>query len=466
VFTVGGRSYANEDEAQLRIEQIDAEHRDSLIEPGSPAHTEWNELNRYVEQMRGRRRRLAELATDPRRTEGPIEPDFGRSDRGPRPVVGEASAERSGGLRTVERYSNSGHLRSEAADTLDRLIRDPKDSMGLSARYLEAVGDPDYFNAFGKMIDDPTGGHNRFTPAEVTAVQKVSEIEKLRGLVTGTGSAGGFALPIVIDPSILLTSSGALNPIRQVARVITTNTTEWRGVSSAGVVASYDAEASEVSDDTPTLAQPVINTEMARVFVPFSIEVGMDWTSIQTELLTLCADARDVLDATMFYSGTGTDQPFGVKTGLTTTQRVQTAGAGAFAYGDVYTLKQAIRPRDIANATFALHPNRVDDVHRFVAAGDTTDAVLMDEARTAILGKPIVEWTSVPTAVTTGTTIALYGDFRAGYTIVDRIGMSAEIVPHLFGATRRPTGERGLFAYWRCGAKVVVPESLRYLEAL
>jgi HK97 family phage major capsid protein len=210
----------------------------------------------------------------------------------------------------------------------------------------------------------------------------------------------------------------------------------------------------------------VILTEKAQAFVPFSIEVGQDWASLQEELAQLVADARDVLDAAIFYSGTGTDQPFGVRTGLTTTQRVQTAGAGAFAYADVYTLKQAIRPRDIANATFAFHPNRIDTIWQFVAAGDTTDAPIMNEARDRILGKPVVEWTSVPTAVTTGTTVGLYGDFRAAYTIVDRIGLTAELVPHLVGANRRPTGERGFYAYWRTGAKTVVPEALRYLETL
>jgi len=49
---------------------------------------------------------------------------------------------------------------------------------------------------------------------------------------------------------------------------------------------------------------------------------------------------------------------------------------------------------------------------------------------------------------------------------VDRIGLSAEIIPHLFGASRRPTGERDFFAYYRCGAKTIVPEALRYLETL
>jgi HK97 family phage major capsid protein len=232
------------------------------------------------------------------------------------------------------------------------------------------------------------------------------------------------------------------------------------------VVASYDPELAEVSDDSPTLAQPVIFTEKAQAFVEFSIEIGQDWGNLQAELMKLMADAGDVLDSQVFYNGTGTDQPFGVRTGLTTTQRVQTGTAATFAYGDVYLLKQAIRPRDYANATFAFHPNRVDDIWRFVAAGDTTDAVLMNEDRTRILGRPLAEWTSIPTASTTGTTIGLYGDFNAAYTIIDRIGLSAELVPHIMGAAGRPKGSRGLYAYWRTGAKTVVPEALRYLEAL
>ena len=83
-----------------------------------------------------------------------------------------------------------------------------------------------------------------------------------------------------------------------------------------------------------------------------------------------------------------------------------------------------------------------------------------------LLARPALEWTTMATASSTGTKWALYGDFRAGFTIADRIGMTVEIVPHLFGATRRPTGERGVFAYWRTGSKVVVPEALRYGEVL
>lgn len=49
-----------------------------------------------------------------------------------------------------------------------------------------------------------------------------------------------------------------------------------------------------------------------------------------------------------------------------------------------------------------------------------------------------------------------YGHFFTGNTIADRVGMTAELIPHLFGATNRfPTGQRGLYVYWRTDANVV-----------
>jgi HK97 family phage major capsid protein len=380
-------------------------------------------------------------------------------------VAPHVRAGRDAGLRTVERYRNSGEMTSDAADNADRVIR--SDRLGLDGAYLDAVGDPAYNRAFGKLLADPTTGHLRFTPEEVVAVQKVNAVEAQRGLVTGTGASGGFALPIQIDASIMLTSSGALNPVRQLATVKTLSTTEWRGVSSAGVTASYDPEASEVSDDTPTLAQPTILAEMGRAFVPFSMEVGDDWGSLQQELMKLITDGRDVLDAQMFYNGTGTDQPAGVQTGLSTTQRIQTATTSIVALADIYSIKQALPPRFMPNASWAWHPTRLDAVYRFVAAGSTTEPQIMPDGRNGpLLGKPAYEWSAIPSVQTTTTKVALYGDFKAGFTILDRLGMSAEIIQALFGATRRPTGERGLFARWRCGSKTVVPEALRYLEVL
>jgi hypothetical protein len=50
------------------------------------------------------------------------------------------------------------------------------------------------------------------------------------------------------------------------------------------------------------LAQPSVDTAKAFAFVPFSIEIGQDWTSLHAEVARLFADAKDVLEATAFLS--------------------------------------------------------------------------------------------------------------------------------------------------------------------
>jgi HK97 family phage major capsid protein len=182
-------------------------------------------------------------------------------------------------------------------------------------------------------------------------------------------------------------------------------------------------------------------------------------------LLGLIRDGRDTLDATMFLTGSGTNQPFGLLTGLTTTQRVQTLTVATYAVGDPWLLKAQIPARFIASTTFAANPSTWDTTYRFVG-GNSTEPLQMPTRDGAFLGQPKVEWsTMVSTTTTTGSKIIIGGDFKAGYTIVDRIGMTAELIPHLFGATNRfPTGQRGIYAYWRTGANVVVANAFRYLE--
>jgi predicted phage gp36 major capsid-like protein len=61
-------------------------------------------------------------------------------------------------------------------------------------------------------------------------------------------------------------------------------------------------------------------------------------------------------------------------------------------------------------------------------------------------------------AVTTSnSTILIMGDFNY-FAIVDRVGMNIEFIPHLFGSINRyPTGQRGLFMYWRTSSQVLSP---------
>ena len=61
--------------------------------------------------------------------------------------------------------------------------------------------------------------HLRLDQKPADALRRVSAIQVERAMSVGTGSAGGFAIPIDLDPAIMSTGSGVVIPIRQIADV-------------------------------------------------------------------------------------------------------------------------------------------------------------------------------------------------------------------------------------------------------
>jgi HK97 family phage major capsid protein len=92
---------------------------------------------------------------------------------------------------------------------------------------------------------------------------------------------------------------------------------------------------------------------------------------------------------------------------------------------------------------------------------------LREERLRTLLGRPVYEAEDMDGTLTASTTnyIAIIGDFQQGYVIADRIGTTVELIPHLFGSNRRPTGQRGWYAHVRHGAGVVDAGAFRMLNA-
>ena len=381
-----------------------------------------------------------------------------------------AQAWRAAAMNRIEACVRADGMNARSADRLDRVLR-AGDPRAQTARYIAAIGDVSYLTAFAKLLRDPLHAHLKYSAAEVEAVRAADQARIFASALET--SSTGFPLPLTVDPSIILEGDGALNPVRALADVRTIGTHDLQSVSSDGVTAEYAAEGTEVSDASPSLLGPKISTEQGRAFVQYTIEAGQDDPSLAGELARLIRDAREVLDAGAFLTGTGSDQPSGIlniggTNGLTTAQRVQTATATTFVPGDSWALKAAIPARFINKTTFAAAPATWDTAFRQVAQADATEPrqFANGDRGADFLGRPKVEWSTMDTATTTtGKRIMVAGDFATGYRIVDRLGAQAELIPHLFGTTANlPTGTRGLYVYWRTGAGVVALNALRYLE--
>lgn len=333
------------------------------------------------------------------------------------------------------------------------------------AAWTAATSDPAYRSAFMRLFADPEHGHREFSDAELGAFRRVQSLSRAMSL---TDSQGGFLIPFQLDPSVIISNSGSVNPIRQISRVVVATGDTWNGVSSAGVTAEWLAEAVEAADASPTLAQPSIVNHKASAFVPVSFEAFGDMADGAAEVAKLLTDAKEQLEAKAFVTGTGTGQPFGVATAMPAGSKVATAAADVLASGDVYALQEALPPRFQGSAQWLANLATHNQIARFET---TAGARLFPEINASpprLLRKPIHEASHLNKAGNTATAgndnVMVYGDW-SHWVITDRIGTSIELVQNLFGANRRPTGQRGWLMWSRVGADAVVDAAFRLLTA-
>jgi HK97 family phage major capsid protein len=88
----------------------------------------------------------------------------------------------------------------------------------------------------------------------------------------------------------------------------------------------------------------------------------------------------------------------------------------------------------------------------------------MQLADPSLLARPVHEASNMDNTVAAGKNLLIYGDF-SNYVVTQRVGTSVELVPHLFGPNRRPTGQRGMLMWARYGADSVNDASFRLLQS-
>lgn len=323
--------------------------------------------------------------------------------------------------------------------------------------HILATGSDDYKRGWAKAV---CGQSHLLTEDEQRSLSRAMSL---------TDASGGFMVPFTLDPTVILTNDGSSNPYRQISRQVSITTNDWNGVSSAGVTASWDGEAVEVSDDAPTLSQPVITPAKAAAFVPVSFEAFEDIAGLAQEVVRLFADAKDRLEETAFATGDGSSKPWGISARITATtaSRVAATTNNSFGVEDIYKLIEALPPRFRANASFVANLSIIDRIRQFGTSnnysGFTTD--LTGSGVPALIGKPVYESNSMDGTIGTGDDdVLLVGDF-SNYLIVDRIGLSVDFIPNLFAtANGRPNGQRGWYAHWRVGADALTTAAFRQLR--
>jgi HK97 family phage major capsid protein len=372
-------------------------------------------------------------------------------------------------LAALDQRELTSHLDDSQLNHMDRLLRSQTRNVDGSAiaRRMLVTENVAYRSAFMKIVSRP---NPNLTYEESRAIEA---FEEFRAMALSPDTAGGFGVPILIDPTIILTAQGHPNDFLQIARVEVITNDEWRGVSSAGVTWSFDPEATAVSDDSPTLAQPTVPAHKAQGFIPYSIEIGMDYPGFATEMSRLLASGYSELLVEKFTTGTGTNEPTGIVTALAANTNVLVLPVtdGAFGGIDVYNLWAELPIRYRPRASWMSSQDVQNHVRQFAAnAAPNADANftvdLKQERIPTMFGRQyyVNDYMAEFTGTTGTSNLLIVGDW-VNFLIAQRAGMSVELVPHLFDVTNnRPTGQRGWYAWARVGSDSVNDLGFRMLQ--
>lgn len=356
---------------------------------------------------------------------------------------------RSRAMATIEERGQ--HLDNRQQTGLEKLLntRNEDTDGDLIARNLVLTSSDEYRSAFMKGIS----GNTYWTPEEARA------LNEYRALNEGTTTQGGFAVPVLIDPTIILTSGAAAAPILDISTVKTITTNQWKGVSSAGFSFSYQAESAVVTDNTPSLAQPTIPVYRADGFLPYTVEIDQDWPGFEAEMNKLLAAGYLNLHASVTMTGTGSNQPTGIFTGMqnqtNSPAHVILTTLGTLGAVDLRKAWAALPERFRPNAKWVLNvsvENQIRALGNNLAMSDYTINMTAEGVQ-QLMGRQVVDSDYAPaySSVTTANSYLVVGDF-SHFIIVQRAGMVVEPVSHLFDTTTgRPTGQRGWFAWARVG---------------
>lgn len=323
-------------------------------------------------------------------------------------------------------------------------------------------------NILARMQDDYIGAFEKITIGQAVLL---NEAERA-AIAVGTNTAGGYLVPTHLDPTLILTNSGAKDVVRGMSRVVTLTggANKWNGVTTAGSTASWDGELTEVSDDTPPFAPVQIPVFAAKSLIQASIESFEDIASLGSDVQMLLADSRTRLEAAAHVSGNGTSAPTGIVVALdaNTNVEIQLATGHTWTLADLQGVANALGDRWTDSSEWLGNPKFLGEIQALgTALGATYTTDLTQPFTQQLLGHKFNQSFTMPAVsqTTTVDNLLVFGDF-SNYVIVDKPGStSIEFIPHLFNTSNNlPDGRRAWYMHFRNGADSVNDLAFRLLQ--
>ena len=264
--------------------------------------------------------------------------------------------------------------------------------------------------------------------------------QRASAVSTGTGSAGGFALPEVIERQIARLSLD-ISPIRQIATVRTVGSTDYKELFDINGAAFEWVGEGDTRNQTNTsdLAEVAPTFGMASA-KPQATEESLDdlFFDVEGWVIETASEAMGQGEGAPHVAGNGTKKPTGFLAGPTPVTTADASRAfGTLQYiasgqastmptslDTLYDVVYALRARYRRNARWVGGKLVYAALRKYKA---TDNSYLWQPSIAAgqpdmFMGYPVTEAEDMPVVAANAFPLA-FGDFKEGYLIADRVGM-------------------------------------------
>lgn len=294
-----------------------------------------------------------------------------------------------------------------------------------------------------------------------------------KAVSVGTPSEGGYAVPEDLDRTIEKLQRD-LSPMRSVANIVTVGTSDYKKlVNKNGITSGWVGEKA-ARPETNTSALEEVVPPIGELYAnPMVTQQALDdiFYDVEGDLQGQLVEEFAIAEGAAFITGNGTNKPKGFLAYATaatadsgrafgTLEHIATGVAGDFAannkadlfYAIVASLKAGYR----TGSVWMMNKSLMFEAMRFK---DSTGQYLwqpslQDEMPIRLLGFGVKEAEDMPAKAANSLSIA-FGNFKRGYTIVDRIGMRMLRDPY----TNKPYV--GFYTTKRVGGAVINSEAIK-----
>ncbi|MER9306780.1 phage major capsid protein [Mesorhizobium sp. M0496] len=288
--------------------------------------------------------------------------------------------------------------------------------------------------------------------------------EERKALTVANDTSGGYLAPsefqAEVDKNIV-----EISPVRQAARVSSTSAGEVILPKRTGTpTGSWVGETEDRPETGSTYGQTEVPIHEMSAYVDVSLKLLEDSAvNVEAEVAFDLAEEFGRMEGLAFVKGNGVKKPTGFVNGglaYTASGNASTLGSAPadLLITHLYSMKAAYRNR----GSWMMNGSTLAAIRKL--KDGTTGIYLWQPAYAAgqpetILGRPVIEAPDMDDIGSAAVPIA-FGDFKAGYRIFDRVGMSIFADPY----TQRTNGLVRFHARRRVGGATRRAEAIKLIK--